>query len=227
MGLFKKEQKIADLINVAELSPNSATVIKIKKQLTAIENAKSEYDSKIQNLKADADSLSNAEEQVKQVEGLGFEAVTTMLNNLFKKRATVNPENVMTEITIYSDWWNNYSSSKLREIADELSVLFEEQAEKLEQLESLENIQNSNQIDELYQNVIEDISEVFDRYCRLSDETDAYKRPLSIRLPVRTSLTEKEEQIREDAIQAESNRAEQQRIVNEQMLARGQEPYRF
>jgi len=227
MGLFKKEQKIADLINVAELSPNSATVIKIKKQLTAIENAKSEYDSKIQSLKADADSLSNAEEHVKQVEGLGFEAVTTMLNNLFKKRVTVNPENVMTEITIYSDWWNNYSSSKLREIADELSVLFEEQAEKLSELEQIENMQNSSQIDELYQNVIEGISEVFDRYCRLSDETDAYKRPLGIKVPTRTSLAEKERKISQDAIAEEQNRADMQRIANERMLAKGQKPYRF
>jgi len=227
MGLFKKEQKIADLINVVELSPNSATVTKLKKQLTAVEKSKTEYDSKIQSLKADSDSLSNAEEQVKQVEGLGFEAIQTKLTNLFRKRATVNPENVMTEITIYSDWWNNYSSSKLREIADELSVLFEEQAEKLEQLESLENIQNSNQIDELYQNVIEDISEVFDRYCRLSDETDAYKRPLGIKVPTRTSLAEKERKISQDAIAEEQNRADMQRIANERMLAKGQKPYRF
>lgn len=198
MGIFTRKTVI-EQIDVTPLKADVETVTRLKKQMTAIQTARQEYESRLKELQESVEKVTTAEETF-TTEGMGFQGAYAAIQKLLKiKREEVDPLEVAKELQYLGQWWNEYAPSKLAEIERELNSLFAKQEEHLRAIEAeFETSSNTEEVDEVAEILLQDIRALYEQFLAISRVKDVvtnketYGGYVNLKLPERRSIAQKE-----------------------------------
>ncbi|KAF1302198.1 hypothetical protein [Candidatus Enterococcus willemsii] len=198
MGIFTRKT-VLEQIDVEPLKADVDTVSRLKKQMTSIQTARKEYESRIQELQESVEKVTNAEETF-TTEGMGFKGASAAIQELLKvKREEVDPLEVAQELQYLGQWWHDYAPAKLSEIERELNSLFRKQEEHLRAIEAeFETSSNTEEVDEVAEILLQDITALYEQFLAISRVKDVvtnretYGSYVNLKLPERRSIAQKE-----------------------------------
>lgn len=195
MGLFKKKTVKEQIGNIKELQADAKELTAIKKQLTSTQTSISKAETRKASIMAELDSLKEATEQF-TVTSLGIDAVLQNIQNLITKKNRNNSEDLIFEYEQLDKWIAEYSTEKLSEIRERYLPLLEETEKNVELIQStFETPSNTSEIDYIIAEVREPLEEIVEQFNSINKDTGSR---LTLKLPVRTSLAEKQEKAQKD-----------------------------
>lgn len=228
MGLFKKKT-VQEQIEIESLLPDKETVTRLKKQLTAVQTARSKMDDRLAEIEAEVKAAIEAE-QTFTTEGKGIDGALTAINDfLKKKKEQPDPELLAEEIKYLNQWWSQYSVPILNQIYGEMKALFNLQQDRVTQLEdTFETAINTAEIDEVYSVLTADCSELFKQFSAIARVKDAVTdketfNTVNLKLPERNSLNHKQAVAASQGRSAALHQSRLQEATDTQAKADGRE----
>lgn len=227
MGMFTKKQTVKEQIELDSLLPDKEKVTKLKKQLTAVETSRNKFEDRLHELKREADKHEKTQDFT--TKGHGIEGgLASIQRFMTSKKQLRSLEEIAEESYLMAKLWNEFATEKLQEIYTELSPLITIQASRIADVEEyFETAHNSNELDEVYSLLSEDLNELKAKFQGIAEipNTITGKKTFERKLPVmeRNSLADKHKQAQRDAQSGYTHLSRLQEATDAQAIAEGRE----